>query len=126
MVILAVGLDSSTFETPTLVWQSAECIVRSVGSVRDAIAQFKDGDFDIVLLGHTIPADSRERLTFLIRKSGSRVPVVCISNSSSECDSFADATINNEPINILETIGGLIAHRAKMPAASVVTARPTT
>ena len=123
MVILAVGVDSSPFETPTSVWQSAGCVVRSVLSIKDALGQLKDGDFDIVLLDHSIPAESRERLTFLIRASGSRVPVVYISNSPSDCDRFADATVNNAPDSILDAIGELIAHRAKVPAASSVMAR---
>jgi DNA-binding NtrC family response regulator len=117
-VVLAVGLDSSLLEGQSSVWQSAGYVITSTGSISEAISQFRYGDFDLVLLGHAIPTDSRERLTFLIRASGSRIPVVCVTDSSTHCDSFADATLRNEPSNLLESIGELMAERAKSPAPS--------
>ena len=119
-VVLAVGLDSSHLASQTSAWQSAGYFVTSAASIGDAIVHFRDGDFDLVLLGHSIPADSRERLTFLIRATGSRIPVVCIADSSSGCDSFADATVGDEPGNLLRDIDQLMAKRAKEPAASHV------
>jgi DNA-binding NtrC family response regulator len=125
-VILAVGLDSSLLENHISVWQSFGLIVTFVGSIKDAIVRFRDGDFDVILLGHSIPGDSRERLTFLIRASGSRVPVVCISDSPGNCDSSADAAIKDEPTNFLEEIGELIANRARVTVTSSAMARITT
>ncbi len=115
-VVLAVGLDSSLLAAQNSVWQSAGYFVTSTGSIREAITQIRDGDFDLVLLGHSIPTDSRERLTFLIRAIGSRTPVVSVTDSSTGCDLFADATIRNEPSNLLQSIGELMAERAKSPA----------
>lgn len=117
-VVLAVGLDSSLLASQSPVWQSAGYFVTSAGSIRDAIDHFRHGDFDLVLLGNSIPAVSRERLTFLIRASGSRAPVVCITNSCSDCDSFADATITVESVNLIRSVGELMAKRANMPAPS--------
>jgi DNA-binding NtrC family response regulator len=115
-VVLAVGLDSSLLAAQNSVWQSAGYFVTSTGSIREAIGHIRDGDFDLVLLGHSIPTDSRERLTFLIRAIGSRTPVVSVTDSSTGCDLFADATIRNEPSNLLQSIGELMAERAKSPA----------
>jgi DNA-binding response OmpR family regulator len=117
-VILAVGLDSSLLVTQSSVWQSAGYLVTSAGSIREAIAHFRNGDFDLVLLGRSIPADSRERLTFLIRASGSRTPVVCVADSSGDSDTFADATITGEPKKLLEDMGEIMAKRANKPALS--------
>jgi hypothetical protein len=117
-VVLAVGLDSSLLANQGLVWQSAGYLVTSAGSIREAIAHIRDGDFDLVLLGRSLPADSRERLTFLIRATGSQIPVVCVADSSSDSDAFADATITGEPIKLLEDIGEVMAKRAKRSAAS--------
>jgi DNA-binding NtrC family response regulator len=115
-VVLAVGLDSSLLAAQNSVWQSAGYFVTSTGSIREAIGHIRDGDFDLVLLGHSIPTDSRERLTFLIRAIGSRTPVVSVTDSSTGCDLFADATIRNEPSNLLQSIGELMAERVKSPA----------
>lgn len=116
-VVLAVGVDSSVLASQTPVWQSAECQIISAWSIRDAIVQFRDGDFDLILLYHSIPVESRERLTFLIRASGSRTPVVCVTDSPGGHDSFADATIRNDPNDLLKAIGELMAKRANTQAA---------
>jgi len=108
-VVLAVGLDSSLLASQSAAWQSAGYFVRSTGSIREAIIQFRDGDFDLVLLGDSIPAASRERLTFLIRTFGSRIPVICVTDSPRDRDSFADATIPKEPVNLMRSIGELMA-----------------
>jgi DNA-binding NtrC family response regulator len=117
-VVLAVGLDPSLLASQSPVWQSAGFIVTSTGSIREAIGHIRDGDFDLVLIGHSIPTDSRERLTFLIRAIGSRTPVVSITDSSIGGDSFVDATIRNEPSKLLQSIGELMAERAKSPLPS--------
>lgn len=115
--LLAVGLDLSILEKQRSVWKSAGCYVTSAGSIREAIVQIRDGDFDLILLDHSIPIESRERLTFLIRTSGSRTPVVCVTDSPCDDDSFADATVRNDPIDLLHAIGELLAKRVKAHAA---------
>jgi CheY-like chemotaxis protein len=111
-VVLAVGLDLSLSTRHSTDWESAGYVVTSAASIREAIVHFRDGDFDLVLLGTGIPPDSRERLTFLIRSSGSRTPVIYITNSFTETDSFADATIRNEPINLLRVIEEIMCNRS--------------
>lgn len=115
-VVLAVGLESSLLARQSSDWKSAGYFVTSTGSIREAISQLRYGDFDLVLLGHAIPADSRERLTFLIRAITSRTPVVCITDSASHRDSFADATIRNDPAGLLQGIEELMSERAKLLA----------
>jgi DNA-binding NtrC family response regulator len=112
-VVLAVGLDSLILTSQKPVWQSAGYLVRFASSVREAMTHFRDGDFDLILLGDSIPADSRERLTYLIRASGSRIPVVRLTDSSSDCDSFADATIRNEPMRLMQNIGELMDKKGR-------------
>ena len=114
IVVLGVGLESSLLESLSRVWRSAGYILRPAWSVREAIALFKGGDFDLVILGHSLPAESRERLAFLIRATGSKVPVVCTSDSSSNLDSFADATLASEPDELLKRIGELLVIKARM------------
>ena len=111
-VILALGLDSLVAGQRS-VWQSAGYFVTPIKSISEAIVLLREGDFDLVLLGHSIPADRREKFAFLIRESGSRTPVVSITDSSTECDSFADATITNDPASLLKSIRELMAERAR-------------
>ena len=108
-IILAVGLDSSLLASQRSVLQAAGCHVTGAGSIREAIVQFRDGDFDLILLGHSIPFESRERLTFLIRASSARIPVVCVTDSPGGHDSFADATVRNEGDDLLQVIELLVS-----------------
>jgi hypothetical protein len=103
-IILAVGVDSSFLASQRSIWEPAGCYVTSAGSIREAIIQFRDGDFDLILLGDSIPIENQERMTFLIRASGDRIPVVCVTDSPSGHDSFADATIQNERSDLLQVI----------------------
>jgi len=116
-VILAVGVDSSLLASQRPVWLSAGYYVTFAGSIREAILQFRDGDFDLIILDHSIPIESRERLTFLIRATGSQIPVVCVADSPGGHYSFADATIGNEPDDFLQVIRELLAKQVKTHAA---------
>jgi DNA-binding response OmpR family regulator len=111
-IILAVGLDSSLLVSQRSIWKSEGYLVTHADDIREAIERFKNGDFDLVLLGPRISADTRERLAFLIRASGSKVPVVCIAKSSNDVDSFADATITAEPAEVLPCVAAILAEKA--------------
>ena len=116
--VLAVGLDSSLVAGQSSAWQSAGHFVTPVKSIREAIVHLREGDFDLVLLGHSIPTDSRERFTFLIRESGSRTPVISLTDPPKTHDSFADLTIGNESANLLKSIREFMAERARASAPS--------
>jgi DNA-binding response OmpR family regulator len=100
-VVLAVGRDPVLLETRSQVLQAAGYTVIPERSLKKAVARFREEDFDLVLLCHTIPAQDRERLTQLLREHTSRTPIVSISCSVSGLDSFADATLGNEPEELL-------------------------
>jgi hypothetical protein len=116
-VILALGVDSLVAGQRS-AWQSAGYFVTPIKSINEAIVHLREGDFDLVLLGHSIPTDSRERFAFLIRASGSRTPLVSITDSPKGYDSFADATIGNEPANLLKSIRKFMAERARASTPS--------
>jgi len=116
-VILAIGVESSLLEIQSSAWKASGYIVTFAWSVKDAITHFRDGDFDLVLLGHALPAESRERLMFLIRASGAQVPVAFIADSSGVCDRFADATLRGESSELLQEIEGLMSSRVETPTS---------
>lgn len=117
-VVLAVGLDSWLLEDHRAAWRSAGYYVISTASIKEAINHFKAGDFDLVLLGHSIPAEAREEIAFLIRATGSRVPVACIAAASGHHDSFADATFEQDSSELLTDMGALLKSKARVWAAS--------
>jgi CheY-like chemotaxis protein len=108
-VVLAVGLDSWRLTSQGSDLRSAGYVVISASSIRDAIEQFKVGDFDLVVLDYSISAEHKERLISLIRASGSRTPVVCIPNSSDDCDSLADGTLQCDASALLTGMEDILA-----------------
>jgi CheY-like chemotaxis protein len=115
-VVLAVGLESSLFESQNPAWQSPGYIVTFTNSIKEAISPLRDGDFDLVLLGYSIPAVSRERLTFLIRSTGSQIPVVEVPAFSEDCDSFSGTPIKKQSMDFLEGIGAIMVDLARSPS----------
>jgi DNA-binding response OmpR family regulator len=120
-VLLAVGLDPALLESQRSVWHNAGYYVAVAVTIREGIARFHEGEFDVVLLSHSLPAEGREKFASLIRASSSCIPVVGVSDSSSSFDSFADATIQNGPDYLLQGIESLLAKRAPSPAPSAAT-----
>jgi hypothetical protein len=111
-VVLAVGVDSRMLANHGAEWRSAGFIVLPVSTLREAFEHFRTGDFDLVLLGHALSVESKERLTYLIRSSGSHTPVISIADSSDNCDQFANATIENDPGALLQGMGDLLAEQS--------------
>jgi EAL domain-containing protein (putative c-di-GMP-specific phosphodiesterase class I) len=91
--------------------------VRSIG---EALDHFKVGDFDLVLLGGSIPVEQQERLTFLIRACGSHTPVVCIANPMGDRRPFADAIFRGDKAELVAGIGEIVAQKAKAGLPRIV------
>jgi DNA-binding NtrC family response regulator len=119
-VVLAVGLDSWQLTSYGSDLRSAGYVVISASSIRDAIEQFKVGDFDLVLLGHSISAEHKERLSSLIRAAGSRTPVVCIPNSSGDCNSFLDGILQDHASTLLTGMEEILAKTPRARAVSAI------
>ena len=119
-VVLAVGLDSWLLATENRTWRSAGCFVVSAESIAEAIRLFNDGDFDLVVVGDCISVEKRERLTSMIRTLGSQTPVACIGNSSTNSDSFADATLKDDSSTLVTGLRELIAKESKMRVAPAI------
>jgi CheY-like chemotaxis protein len=93
-LVLAVGLDPSLLATRTLVLESAGYTVASASSVKEGVDRLQAGDFDLVILCRSIPAKERERLSCLIRASGSHIPIVSTAGTQGHHDAFATATLD--------------------------------
>lgn len=117
ILVLAVGLDWYLLESQRAAWKAAGVFAISAASIKGAIDHFQAGDFDLVLLGPSIPAEARERLTFLIRSSGTRVPVASIAASPGHHDSFVDATFEPDSPDLLIGMRELLSNRDKTRTA---------
>lgn len=105
---LAVGLDSTLLLNKN-DWRSAGFLLVSASEIGEAVELFRTGDFDLVLLGPGLTLTEKQRLTSLIRVSGSRSPVVCITDSTGEGYSFANATFSSDPDLLIPSLGKFMA-----------------
>jgi DNA-binding response OmpR family regulator len=79
-VVLAIGIDPWLFEVQRSVRRSAGFFVTSVGTMDDSVGLFKRSDFDVVLLGNSLPKESLDDITDSIRALGSQVPIIRLSD----------------------------------------------
>lgn len=96
-VVLMVAHDRVLAMTRSQVLRTAGYIVVTAFTPRQAIDEFVRGDFDLVLLCHSIPGDARERLVSALREYTSRTPIVSVASFDGHFDGFADATVENDP-----------------------------
>jgi CheY-like chemotaxis protein len=104
-LILAVGREPALLEYRSQILRSAGYIVDSELSLKRAIQRYKYGDFDLVLLCHTIPVQERDRLISSIQAFGSLTPVVTVAPPGSQApDAADDVTSEGRPEEFLSSI----------------------
>jgi DNA-binding response OmpR family regulator len=83
-------------------------LVESASSIGEAIDLFREGDFDLVVLCHSIPAQEGDSFIRLIRASGSSVPIVCVAPIS-DCrpETSADLIIDGRPKRAEQSVRAL-------------------
>jgi len=121
-MILAVGNDSVVLATRTAVLRTAGYLVDTVESASEAIARFHNGDFDLVLICHSVPTGERDWLTRVIRSTGSRTPILVVSPFS-DARGLADEVISNHPQKMLESIESALQRAAARYPKEVVVVR---
>ena len=110
-LVLAVGHDSMLLETRSQVLRGAGYTVVSTLSLNKSITYFLEGDFDLILLCHSIPAAGRERLARLMREHAPRTPIVTVVSYLGEKDPFADASIENDPEHLVAALRAFLQRR---------------
>jgi DNA-binding response OmpR family regulator len=93
----------------------------SAFSIKEAADRFMSVDFDLVLLDSTLPAKDKDRLTSLIRASGSRTPIVSVADQQNREDSFADATVETDPDKLRAGIRRALTNTIAMKLSAVST-----
>jgi CheY-like chemotaxis protein len=94
--ILSVGEDRILLETRHIFLRAAGYIVVSTRSLKEAIEYSLGGDFDVVILCHSIASKNRDCLTCWIRASGAPTPVVSISAERDQRGDLTDGNLEHE------------------------------
>ncbi len=102
---LTVGRDPLLLHTRNEILRKYGIATVSALSIQDAFQIFQSGDFDFVLLCHSVPEAERKQLITLMRNRRASTPVITISEVSFYDDPFADITTINDPETMLRDIG---------------------
>ena len=111
-LVFSVGVDPELLSARNFVLQSAGYFVGAVYLLKEAADYFKGGDFDMVLRYQSTPTNEKDRLNSWIRDSGSRIPVVSVSDKLKEKDRFAGITAWSDPNELLMGISHALSKAA--------------
>jgi len=97
---LHFGTDVILLSTRTQVLRLAGFMVVPVSGLAEAKELRRAGDFDLVLMCHSVPAELRRSMVDFVRLHRPSVPVVLIAPAYESEDSV-DAIINTEPDKLI-------------------------
>jgi CheY-like chemotaxis protein len=121
-VALAVGRDPLLLDTRSQVLRSDGYTVVTALSSEQALQQFKSGDFDLVILCHSIPISERERLADAMHRHSPNTPVVLVSRTPAQQATGGDASVASDPEQLLRDIPAILGkfppENGAFPAAS--------
>jgi CheY-like chemotaxis protein len=117
--ILAVSYDPQLLRSRCAILRKAGYILESATSMNEAINRFQAIDFDLVLLGHSVPVPERDVLLRVIRASGSLAPVVTVAPLTDRLPyAPAETIIQSSPEKLLSGIKEVLLKAGKdLPAA---------
>lgn len=105
VVILVVGQDPVILQTRSSILRSAGYAAREASTIAEAIDLFQNGDFDLVLLCHSLSVADRDRIVRFVRSGGSRVPIYTVSSASGDFQAgSADRVLSSRPQDLIKEL----------------------
>jgi CheY-like chemotaxis protein len=114
-LILVVGSDWSSVKSSHLVLQSAGYTVVQSLSIATAIRQLNEGDFDLLLLDHSLTQDDQVFLARYLRNCGSRIPILSISSPANPASTTENPAVRNNPASILSGVNEALRCHSRAP-----------
>jgi DNA-binding response OmpR family regulator len=104
-LILSIGHDLNLLSTRHLLLQSDRYIAESTSSIEHAITSLRDGDFDLVILCHSLSGEERKLLIHRIREDNLSLPVVLVATKSIPYpDRPATSNSGTDPAELLHNV----------------------
>jgi DNA-binding response OmpR family regulator len=112
-LLLSVGADPELMKIRSLILLNAGYAVRDATSVRQALKVFEAGDFDLVLICHSIREQERLQLIEAIRVTSSSAKIIVIRQTTANSAVLADETVHSldGPEALLNAVAHTLAAR---------------
>jgi CheY-like chemotaxis protein len=142
-VVLAIGHDPLLLQARSTRLQAAGYTVESFLSLKQALAQFRAGDFDLVIVCYSIPPEEREHLSSGIRAHSALTPIIQILEEPANAGldrtgpdnvdthkadlhvndpraPWADGTVHDDPVRLLNALREALVLAAKKAGADTI------
>jgi len=116
-VILSAGRDSDLLKKRNTALAAMGYKIASAFDPGEIVDKLLNGDFDLVLLCHSMPDDDRHRLAHIISRYSPSTPVVLISDDVSGSDEFCRTALKCRPDRILDVVAHSLPCRTSFEAA---------
>jgi DNA-binding NtrC family response regulator len=123
--ILSAGRDRPLLYTRNRVLEEAGYIVTSAITTAEIVEKFFAGDFDLIILCHSIPQDERQRIATLAHNHSPSTPVMVLADMASRRYEFGDLTVYSEATTLLESIPEALKMAAERKPSLPAPARPS-
>jgi DNA-binding response OmpR family regulator len=114
--ILSVSYDNLLLRMRQMILENAGYIVVSAHGLENSLAQCKQGDFDLFILGHSIPDEDKRKMVEAFQ-SECPAPIISLTRGSSEQRvDGAGYHIEPDPERLLKLIAEITRKKAKETA----------
>jgi DNA-binding response OmpR family regulator len=105
-LLLSVGNDPELMKVRSLVLLQAGYALREARNGQEAVKIFADGDFDLVIICHTVPEEARIRLIKTVRLESPSAKIIVIRKDGELSARMADETVHSldGPEALLQTV----------------------
>lgn len=122
-VLLSVGFDADLLQLRAAVLQSAGYTVRTETNLAEAQRVFLAGDFDLIILCHSIPDDERWRFISDVRPLRFSIPILALTTQSAPEPSPELLASHDGPDALLRRVSDLLAPPKMMAQSAFASLR---
>jgi CheY-like chemotaxis protein len=102
--ILSLATDPSLLKLREMILRAAGYEVMSATNLLQVIEAYASGDFDLILIGHTISGNEKRRIAIKLRELGTKGEVLELCLVSPEIPNVDHWLIESEPQQLLDRI----------------------
>jgi|tagenome__1003787_1003787.scaffolds.fasta_scaffold20787077_2 CheY-like chemotaxis protein len=111
VIVLSVGKNPLLLRTRKEILTRLGCSVTTVMDNAEFVDQFFGGDFDLIVLCHTVPLEERQNILRLVKKHRPSMPAVVVSNYSDDNVMVkpdpSGITVAPEPDGLVRVVQGI-------------------
>lgn len=107
---LQFGKDTSLLESRSAILETTGLAVINAYSVRQCVSEILGGNFDLIILCHTVSPEERDEVASLVHKLHPATPVLLISTFF-EKNREIDVIVDCEPEHLVKNVKEILSHQ---------------